>query len=231
MIADKRIFSKSIRGLNRSALCQVGARCTNRRIALEHSVTIPVGRTVTQDLVVRADHAVVVIVVDIVTGAEKAFLSHRPLVGHRRVSTGIDHLLADPRGLVRRIKCECFDPWEPLHQRIVDLVKGNAVMNIAGSDANTQCAVVLLACHMDGVGKYRLVITFLEQTAVWVSCRSGYRNLFGFRFGFERLFAVLLCALDQSLHATVRRRSWQSSQRVPSCTSFGLRRPSHVWSR
>lgn len=101
-----------------SALCQVGARCTNRRIALEHSVTIPVGRTVTQDLVVRADHAVVVIVVDIVTGAAKAFLSHRPLVGHRRVSTGIDYLLADPRGLVRRIKCECFDPWEPLHQRM-----------------------------------------------------------------------------------------------------------------
>lgn len=75
-------------------LCQIWTRCTTCPAAFIFPVSIPVGRTVFQCLMVGTDVAVVILIIHILVFFEKTFFCHWSFIGQQRFDTVLFFLSA-----------------------------------------------------------------------------------------------------------------------------------------
>ena len=120
----------------------------NVAFALVLSVAITVGGCVVQNLILRTENTVIIIVVHIFIPREVALLRHRALIGQRRNSSTVEDLLADPRGFVAGIRRNDLHlrvmPGQSLEYR----VKRDAVVDITGRDLRFQHVAALITDGM-----------------------------------------------------------------------------------
>lgn len=81
----------------------------NVPFALVFPVSVPVGRCVFQHFVLRTQHTVVILIVNIFVPWQIALLRHGTLVRQRRNSTAVNDLFADPWCFVACIGCYDFN--------------------------------------------------------------------------------------------------------------------------
>ena len=93
---------------------------TSVTLAFVLPVALTVGGGIAQNLVLRAENAVVILIVDIFVPGQVPLLRHRPLVGQRWDSPAVDYLLADPRRFVARVGGDHPRFWIVLDQAIID---------------------------------------------------------------------------------------------------------------
>ena len=74
--------------------CQIWTRCTTCPAAFIFPVSIPVGRTVFQCLMVGTDVAVVILIIHILVFFEKTFFCHWSFIGQQRFDTVLFFLSA-----------------------------------------------------------------------------------------------------------------------------------------
>ena len=122
----------------------------------------------------RADNAIVVLIVDKFVGSEHSLFSPRALVGHGRIAPIIDYLFADPHVLVRCIQDQGFNFGEPLHRSAIEGIKSNAVVDVSGSNSNVQHKAPSVTGNVSRVRKSTLVFTLMEHPTIRIRC--GLRN-------------------------------------------------------
>ncbi len=150
-----------------------GTLGTDFRVAAVFTVSIPVGGAVGQDVVFRADHAVIIFIIDVRPPGMSAFHRHGPLVGSRQYPAIPEYLFADMRGLVGSVRHHCLNLWKRLNQFVVNIVKRHAVMDISGGDHCFQYVTVLVAGGMGLISEAPLVLPFVEHSTLRVC--GGYR--------------------------------------------------------
>ena len=77
-----------------------GALGADFRIAAVFTVSIPVGGAVGQDVVFRADYAIIIFIIDVRPPGMSALHRHGPLVGCKQYPAISKYLFADMRGLI-----------------------------------------------------------------------------------------------------------------------------------
>ena len=102
------------------------------RVACVFPVTIPVGGAVSQGLVFRTDHAVVVFIIDVSPPGMSALSGHGTLVSSGQHPAIIKHFPADVRGLAGSVCHHGLCLGKGLGQFVVDIIKRHAVVDIAG---------------------------------------------------------------------------------------------------
>ena len=117
-----------------SAAFTDGTIPANVALAFVLPVAFAAGGGITQNLVLWAEDAVVVFIVDICISGQVPLLRHRPFVGRRRDSPAVEDLLADPRRFVARVGGDRLRLGTALDQAIKHPVKDHAVVDIAGRD-------------------------------------------------------------------------------------------------
>ena len=73
------------------------------------------------------------------------------------------------RSLVSTVRYESMNLWKLFHYLVINIVKGNTVVYIAGGYFHCQNNTVNIAGGMSFVGQLLLVVALYEQTAVGVS--------------------------------------------------------------
>ena len=156
-----------------------GTVFANVTLAFVLSVAITVGGGIAQNLVLRAEDAVVVFIVNIFIPGQVAFLRHRALVWQRRDSPAVEYLLADPRRFVARVGGDNLCFGIVFYYAFKYCIKGDAVMDIAGRDLRFQHIAAPVADRMRLVGETFPMLALLEHAAVRIGCRFRHRFLLG----------------------------------------------------
>ena len=158
--------------------CAVFGMCTQSprgtigadfRIAFVLAAAIPVCCAVVQDLVFRADHAVIEFIINVFPPFVSALHGLRPFVGCRKNPLVPKHLFADMRRLVSTVCNHSFYFRKPLRHLVIYFVKGNAVMDIAWSHDRFQHKAILVTGGMSFIGKLAFVAAFYKESTVGVS--------------------------------------------------------------
>ena len=100
-----------------------GALGTDLQVAAIFQVSVPVGGTVGQGLVVRADHAVIVFIINILPPLVPALHRHGTLVGSGQHPAIIEYFFADMGCFVGRIRHDGLDLREGLCHVIVNIIE------------------------------------------------------------------------------------------------------------
>lgn len=166
----------------------------NVAFALVLSVAITVGGCVVQNLILRTENTVIIIVVRIFIPREVALLRHRALIGQRRNSSTAEDLLADPRGFVAGIRRNDLHlrvmPGQSLEYR----VKRDAVVDITGRDLRFQHVAALITDGMRFICKALFVLAFVKDSAFRIRCRFDHpfflRRIIIVIILFQRLLSV-----------------------------------------
>lgn len=117
-------------------------------IALKLPVSVAVRVGVSQNLVVGADHAIVILVIDIFIAAKKSLFAHGALVGSGYVSAILLYFLAYPWGLVSGVHCNRFHFFKGCNNILINSIKHHTVMDVSGRDFTGQHKVVFITGHM-----------------------------------------------------------------------------------
>ena len=150
---------------------------TNVTLAFVLPAAIAIGGGITQNLVLRAENAVVILIVNIFIPGQVPFLRHRAFIGQRRDSPAVEDLFADPGCFVARVGGDDLGFGIVLDQTLKDRVKGDAVVDIAGRDLRFQHIAPPVADRMRLVGEAFPVLALLKYAAVWIGRRFGDRFL------------------------------------------------------
>jgi hypothetical protein len=118
----------------------------------------------------RADNAIVVLIVDKLVGTEHPLFPPWALVWHGRIAPIVNYLFANPRGLVGSVQDNGFNSGESFYHTVIERIKSNAVVNIPRSNSGFQDEISLVTGNVSGVGKHSHVLTFMEHPAVGVRC-------------------------------------------------------------
>ena len=153
---------------------------------------------ITQNLVLWAEDAVVVFIVDICISGQVAFLCHWPFVGRRRDSPAVEDLLADPRRFVARVGGDRLRLGTALDQALKHPVKDHAVMDIAGRDLCFQHIAPPVADGVRLVGEAFPALALLKYAAVRVGRRFRHRFLLC-RGGRRTVIVVVIFLFQGSL--------------------------------
>lgn len=138
------------------ALCAAPTNRTafaNVAFALVLPIALTVGGRVAQDLILRTENAVIILVVHIFIPRETALLRHRTLIGQRRNSSAVENLLADPRGFVAGIGGDYLYFRVVFGQPLEYRVERDAVVDITGRDFRFQHVAALIADGMRFIRK------------------------------------------------------------------------------
>ena len=164
------------------AVFRVGAKLpggtlrTNFWIAAIFPVTVPVGGTVGQEPVFRADHAVIVFIINILPPLVPALQRHGTLVGSGQHPAIVEHFFADMWSFVGGIRHNSLNFWKTFGHFVVDVVERHAVVDIAGGDHRFQHIAILLAGGMGLIGKLPLMFSLHKHTAIRVC--GAFRHRF-----------------------------------------------------
>ena len=149
---------------------KVRPRCANGRVACEDSVAFPISCAIWKTLIMRADNAIVVLIVDKFVGADHSLLSPRALVGHGRIAPIIDYLFADPHVLVRCILDQGFNFGEPLLRSAIEGSKSYAVVDVSGSNSNVQHKAPSVTGIVSRVRISSLVFSLMDHPTIRIRC-------------------------------------------------------------
>lgn len=156
-------------------LCQIWTRCTTCPAAFIFPVSIPVGRTVFQCLMVGTDVAVVILIIHILVFFEKTFFCHWSFIGQQRFDTIINEKLCDCRSFVSRICDQCFDT--DVFYPVIKTFKSFAVMLIAWVNRAAKDPSVLITGCFYCVCKYIFMFAFTCVASTKTSVGSTSLNL------------------------------------------------------
>ena len=161
-------------------------------------VALPVCGGIMQRTVFRTDHIVKVFVIHIgPPGVAVSFGLGAGIAGGKNAAA-VEDSLADPGGFVGAVRHHGFVLGVILAYFIVQRIKGYTVVDIAGSDVNTNNKIVLVTCCVRFVGKALFVLPLVEYTAFRVG--GGHHRFLLLRRLFvavirERFLAVFLPVL------------------------------------
>ena len=150
----------------------------NVPFALVFPVSVPVGCCVFQHFVLRTQHTVVILIVNIFVPWQIALLRHGTLVRQRRNSTAVNDLFADPWCFVACIGCYDFNLGIVFNQAFKNRVKSNAVMDVSGCYFYFQHISPLFTDRMRFICKALLVLTLMKNAAIWIGGGLSDRLLF-----------------------------------------------------
>ena len=85
-----------------------GTLGTDFWVAAVLPVSIPVGGTVGENLVFRADHTVIIFIINVSPPGMSILHRHGTLIGCGKYPTILEHLFADMRGLVGGVRHDCL---------------------------------------------------------------------------------------------------------------------------
>ena len=106
------------------------------------------------------------------------------------------------RGLIGAVCYKCMDIRELLYYLVVNIIKGNAVVYIAGGNFYCQNNTMNITGGMGFIGQLLLVVAFHEQTTFWVCGANSNSFLLCFLLAlFQLLFGSVIPFL-------FRRRGW-----------------------
>ena len=126
-------------------------------------VSPTVGSSVTQDLVLWTENAVIILIVDVFIPRQIAFLRHRALIGQGWDSPTVEDLLADPGRFVPYVGRNNLNLRIVLCQSLEYRIKRNAVVDIAGRDLRLQHIAPPVADGMRLVCEALLVLALVES--------------------------------------------------------------------
>ena len=141
----------------------------------------------------RAEDAVIILIVNIFIPGQVPLLRHRAFIGQRRDSPAVEDLFADPGRFVARVGGDDLHFGIVLDQTLKHSVKGDAVVDIAGRDLRFQHIAPPVADRMRLVGEAFPVLALLKYAAVWIGRRFRHRFLPG------RRTAIVVILLFQGL--------------------------------
>lgn len=143
------------------------------RIALVFPVAVPVCSGIFEDLVFRANHAIIEFIIDILPPFVAALHRHGTFADCGKDSAIIKYLLADMGRLVSRICSDAFCFRKGFCYLVIYLIKGCAVVNIAGCYYCFRYKAIFVTGRMGFICKLSLMLSFYEQSAVRV-CGALY---------------------------------------------------------
>ena len=111
-------------------------------------VSLPVGGAVGQYLVLRAEHAVIVLVIHILPPLVAAFHGLGPFVGGGQYSAVAKYFLTDMRGLVGGIGHNGLYFRKCLCHTVIYVIESHTVMYIAGGNDGLQEKAILVTGGM-----------------------------------------------------------------------------------
>lgn len=151
-------------------------------VTLVFPVSLAVCCGVLQDLVCRADVAVIVFIVNVLMFPEEAFLRHRPFVGKQGLNFIIQEEFRNSRCFVTGIQNDCLQLW--ILNLVINPFECPAVMFVSWIDGESQNPSMLVTSCFNRVGKYLFVLSFVKPAAVWI-CRANRNFLLLFAGGFS----------------------------------------------
>ena len=140
-------------------------------------VALAIGGGIAQNLALRTEDAVVILIIDIFIPWQVPILRHRAFIGQRRDSPAVEDLFADPGRFVARIGGDDLRLGTVLDQTLKHSVKGDAVVDIAGRDLRFQHIAPPVADSMRLIGEAFPVLALLKYAAVRIGHRFCYRFL------------------------------------------------------
>ena len=132
---------------------------TDFGVAFVFPVALPVGGGVAQGLVFRADNAVIIFIVNVLSPFMSALHRHGALVGCGQYAAVLKNLFADRGCLVSRIGDDCFHLRKRLSHLVIHIIKRHAVVNVSGCDHGFQNEAILVAGGVGLVGKLALMLS------------------------------------------------------------------------
>ena len=102
------------------------------RVTCVLTVPIPVSSAVRQEMVFRANDAVVILIIDISPPGMPAFHGLRTLVGSGQHPAIREHFFTDMWSFIGGICHDRLDLWKTFRHFIVNIIESHAVMDIAG---------------------------------------------------------------------------------------------------
>ena len=144
-------------------------------VAAIFPVPVPVGGTVCQRLVFRADHAVIVFIINILPPLVSALHRHGALVGGGQHPAIIKYFFANVWSFVCGIRHNGLNFRECLYHFVINVIESHAVVDVAGGNHRFQHIAALVAGGVGLIGKLPLVLPFHKYTTFRVCCAFRYR--------------------------------------------------------
>ena len=140
------------------------------RTALEFFVPFAIRCGILQQLVFRTDHAVILLIINILIRPKIAIFAHRALVREDGDTLALDDFSCDRGGLIACIHHNILDLWKFLDQTVVVQLKCHAVMDISGRHFKFQDIALFVTSRVRFVGELLLVLALVENAAVRIRC-------------------------------------------------------------
>ena len=144
------------------ALLSAGTVGTDLWIAFVFPVAISVGCTVVQYLVFWADDTVIVFIVYVFPPFVAALHGLGSFVGCGQNPPILKYLFANMGRLVGAVGYHCRYFRVLLYHFVIYIVKGHAVMDVAGGHFHVEHKAVDIACRMCFIGKLPLVVALYK---------------------------------------------------------------------
>ena len=157
-----------------NAAFRAGAKLPGRALGTDFwgtaifPVTVPVGGTVCQGLIFRADRAVIGFIINILPTLVPAFHRQGTFAGSGQHPAIGEHFFADVWSFVCGIRHNGLNLWKTFGHFVVDVVERHAVVDIAGGNHRFQHIAVLIADGMGLIGKLPLMFSLHKHTAIRV---------------------------------------------------------------
>ena len=152
-----------------------GTAGADLRVTLVFPAAVPVGGAVSQHLELRAEHTVIVLVVNVFPPFMSALHGLRALVGCGQDPFVVKYFLADVRSFIRGVGNHGLHFREGCGHFVIDFIKRHTVMYIAGRYHRFQHKAALVTCRVGFICKLPFVLTFHKQAAVRVSHAPRHR--------------------------------------------------------
>ena len=155
-------------------LCKVWTAYADTSTTLIFPISITVGCTVGQYLIVWTDIAIVILIINVSILLEEPFFCHGTPVGQERLAPIINQKLCYTGGFISCIGYQCLYP-NPLYP-VIQGLKGPAVMMVSWMNAIPKNPAIPITCGLYCIGRYTLMFPFAEPSTFRV--RSTCFNCF-----------------------------------------------------
>ena len=129
------------------------------RAALKFLVPLTIRCRIFQNLIFRADHAII----NILIWPEIAIFAIWTLVRKNRSALAFEDFASDCRRFVARIHHNIFDLWKFFDQAVIIQLKNHAVMDISGCYLDIENVAVFVASRVCFIRKLLFVFAFVEN--------------------------------------------------------------------
>ena len=146
-------------------------------VAFILAVTVLIGGAVFQRLILRADDAVVILIIHIFVLFMPSFHGLRPFIRSGKNSVIAKYFLADMRRFAGGVRHDGLNFREMLCHLVINVIKGHAVVYVAGSYNRLQNIAVYIADRVGLVGEAPLVVSLAEYPTLRVCRGDRYRFL------------------------------------------------------